>query len=111
MTLLEVNVSQKNKKQTKKKTNQPFNHPSVLCPSLASQRYLRLASVLQLYEATQQASSLFQYTLEITVQRPKEIHFKSVTSFSLLLGTSATEDDSMQASRLQHSRLIRYKSG
>lgn len=44
--------------------------------------HLRLANVLQINEATQQASYLFQYTVKIIVQRPKEIQFKSVMSSS-----------------------------
>lgn len=44
--------------------------------------HLRLANVLQINEATQQASYLFQYTVKIVVQRPKEIQFRSVMSSS-----------------------------
>lgn len=44
--------------------------------------HLHYANVLQINEATQQASYLFQYTVKIIVQRPKEIQFKSVMSSS-----------------------------
>lgn len=49
----------------KSKKKEPFTLPSVLHPSLASQHYLCLENVPQIYEATQQASCLFQYTVKI----------------------------------------------